>query len=111
MNTDTTNDSEKLSHKIANLMPDCDERRMWRTLLAQALEYISKADDATLIRAGQKANEYEDVLPACATGHPGVHVTANPNDGFREFCLRLASMDQATRNHILGACATELRKS
>jgi len=111
MNTENAIASSTLSDKIANLMPGSDDRRMWRTMLAQALECISRADDATLIRAGQKSNEYEDLLQACATGHPGVHVTANANAGYREFCLRLARMDQDTRNHILGACATELRKS
>lgn len=111
MNTDNTNDPTTLSNKIANLMPDCDDRRMWRNMQAQALEFISKADDAALIRAGQKADGFESVFQACATGHPGVHVSAIPTDGFRDFCLRLARLDRDTRNHILGACAAELRKA
>jgi hypothetical protein len=109
MTTENAIDSATLSGKITSLMPDCDDRRMWRNLQARALEVMSEADDPTLIRAGQKADEYSALSQASAGGHL-VQVTTNPNHAFLGRFLRLAELDQDTRKGIFNACATELRK-
>lgn len=109
MNTQNTIDPS-LRDKIVGLMADCDDRRMWRNALADQLDTISQADDQALIRAGQNADGFEAQYQAFAGGHPGVQVTAIPDGGFQEFCLRLVKLDRATRNYILGAYAAELRK-
>lgn len=106
MNTDNTSDPTTLSNQIAGLMPDSDDRRMWRDMLASRLEAISEADNQTLIHAAQ---DVEAHFQAAAGGHL-VQVTTNPNHGFLERCLRLAELDQDTRNGFLRACADELRK-
>ncbi|RMN17155.1 hypothetical protein ALQ64_03163 [Pseudomonas cannabina] len=99
-----------LTELLVSLMPENDDRRMWRNYMASALEQVAASDDLALLRAAEGADEFEVGFMEFVSNFPGVEIEPAPEGGFYGVVLGLVKLDRNLRGEVLRAYAAELRK-